>query len=622
MPTRPSSVPREVVIVSFVVVLLVVLLIYAPILKMGFRFVDDYTYLYWAGNTSLQQYLANTLDPRVQNINYRPLKRILLLVEYNIFRSRADYYHLMQNLIHTANSLLVLGIVWRFSKQWRVAFLSAIFFAGFPIASEAVFWISDEAPLATLFSLGALLSWVNYLQSKRGWSYWFAVGALVLALLSKESAIVIPIAFFLIDRLIVHDQVDLARFIRRYGLVTSIVLIYLAVQFTIQRQGTFTNEGGYFFGWHIFSNYVAYLAMLVFPWGVQRIFPNDVVFALLGLIFISIAILKRNAVLLCLIGCAILAIGPVVLASLGPGPRYLYLAMVPLAVLWALSINAIWIRWRLAPLKVILCFAFACLVISNGFHITNAALELTEVARQQRVPFRDIIRQHPEFSPETRLFLIEPPHNLSLMDIAGLFFLQYGKNVSVSGTFADGRLYTGGRVRAERARLSDYATAYVYYFDEMNHPIQVSVQKDAITYASPAPPHDFQVPIRLAGYEVTSTKIKKGEPLVLLLYWSATGKMDKDYTVFVHLMDANGQMITGDDSYPRNGKERTSEWRADRFTADAHVLSIQQDAPVGKNYRLEVGLYYLPTMQRVLIVNEEGVPFIDQVVIEPFEVVD
>jgi hypothetical protein len=394
----------------------------------------------------------------------------------------------------------------------------------------------------------------------------------------------------------------------------------LAIQFTIQRQGTFANEGGYFFGEHIFSNYAAYLAMLFFPWELQRPSSADAALGVLGLLFIGMAILKRNVVLVCLGLGALLAIGPVVLASLGPGPRYLYLATVPVTVLWALGIEAVWARWKSAPFLVMASIALACLVVFNGSQIADAASELSETSRQQRVPFRDIMRRHPEFPPDTRLFLIEPPHNLSMIDIAGMFFLQYGKNVSVGGTFADGRLYTGGRLRSERARLNDYLTAYVYYFDETNRPVEVPVQKDAITLASPELPHDFQMPIRLEGYEVTSTKIKRGEPLVLVLYWNAMGSMDKDYTVFVHLVDANGHMIVGDDSYPRNSKEKTSEWKAGRFTADAHVLPIPKEAPVDKNYRLEVGLYYLPTMQRVSIMNDNGMPITDHIVIEPIEV--
>jgi hypothetical protein len=623
---RSSQVPAltrpKMIGVGLFVLACVTWVVYSPTLKMGFRFVDDYTYLYWAGSMPLPQYLIHSLDPRVQNINYRPLKRILILIEYQVFHSEASNYHFVQNLIHLANTLLVLAIVWRLSKHWRIAFLSALFYAGIPIASEAVFWISDEAPLATLFSLGALLFWVGYLQSKERHLFSLAISAFVLALLSKESAIVIPIVFFLMDRLLIRDQVTLARLLQRYVWIAIIVLVYLVLQFTIQQRGTFTNEGGYFFGEHIISNYLSYLAMLVFPWSLPRSTFADVTFGALGVFFIGIALLKRNGLLVCLALGALLAIGPVVLASLGPGPRYLYLATVAVAVLWSLGIEALWTRWKSAFFLVTVSIALAGLVVINGFCIADAAAELSEISRQQRVPFRDIMQQHPAFPPDTRLFLIEPPHNLSMMDIAGMFFLRYGKNVSVGGTFADGRLYTGGRLHAERARLSDYTSAYVYYFDEMYRPIEVKVQKDMIARASPELPRDLQTPIRLEGYEVTSTKIKKGEPLALILYWRATGSPDRDYTVFVHFVDAEGQIVTGDDSYPRNGKERTSEWRVGRFTADAHVLSIPQEAAVDKNYRLQVGLYYLPTMQRVSILNADGVPITDHIVIEPFEVVE
>lgn len=162
---RPSSAApatSKVVGVGFVVLIILILFIYAPTQKMGFRFVDDYTYLYWAGTLSLPEYLAHSFDPRVQNLYYRPFKRTLVLFEYHLFHDNASAYHLVQNLIHSLNAIFVLGIVWQLVKRWRLAFLAALLYAIMPIACEAVFWIADGTPLATLFSLVALFFWQGW----------------------------------------------------------------------------------------------------------------------------------------------------------------------------------------------------------------------------------------------------------------------------------------------------------------------------------------------------------------------------------------------------------------------------------------------------------------------------
>ncbi len=63
-------------------------------------------------------------------------------------------------------------------------------------------------------------------------------------------------------------------------------------------------------------------------------------------------------------------------------------------------------------------------------------------------------------------------------------------------------------------------------------------------------------------------------------------------------------------------------WKADQFTANAHVLSIPSDIEAGNDYRLEVGLYYTPTMERLAIVDALGRAVADQMVIGTFNVVE
>lgn len=593
---------------------------YAPSLRSGFRFVDDYTYLYWAGTMSISQYLEHTWNPWMQVFNFRPLKRTLVLLEYNLFRSESSYYHLVQILIHSINALLVLEMIKRFSKRWRLAFLAALFFAGFPVVSEAVFWISDEAVLATCFSLLAVLFWITYLQNRKVWDAVFAISALLLAFLSKESSIIVPVVFFLIDRVLIAKQSSMAELVRRYAVIILITLVYLGIEYIIQRQGMFVVVGGYAFGLHVFTNYVAYLAMSLFPWGLPP-FDVNVVAVLCFLLFCLDIILKRDKVLGFLLIVFTLAIGPVVLSPQGAYGRYLYLAAAPLAILWGLAFESLLVRWNYGWVKLVTAGMIFCWLILNAVQVAETIAELSEVERQKRVPFADIMRQHRTFPPNTRLFLVEPPFDLATPELAGMFFLRYGTNVSVGSTYDDGRIYTGGILKSERANLQDYATSYVYYFDEMNHPVQVPTDRETVTQTNVALPCDFQVPIRLEGYEITSSMLKRNEPMVVILYWRATGQIEKNYTVFVHLVNADGKIVTSHDGYPRNGEEKTSLWRINQFTADAHVLFTPADAEIKEDYRLEVGLYHLPTLERLSVICGQEQKS-DHVRIFPFAIVE
>lgn len=70
------------------------------------------------------------------------------------------------------------------------------------------------------------------------------------------------------------------------------------------------------------------------------------------------------------------------------------------------------------------------------------------------------------------------------------------------------------------------------------------------------------------------------------LAWHALRAPDKDYTVFVHLVDAQGQTIAQADSQPQNNSYPTSFWDAGQVIEDSYVLN----APRGV-YRIEIGLY-------------------------------
>lgn len=367
-------------------------------------------------------------------------------------------------------------------------------------------------------------------------------------------------------------------------------------------------------------NLVDYLAMLALPWNLGA--PLHYIWLLIvSLVCVTIIILRRSVVLLIVGIFALLNIAPVLGSPVGFGTdaRYLYASAIGLAVILALPFELVWMHWRHNWYQVIAAAAFAGSVFVNGLGVAEAAATFTETARRQRVPFRDIVRQHPTFAKDTLLFFIAPPTFTPAL--SGMFFLQYGESIFVRGTYPDGIVWLGGRLRSETARLRDHNAAYVYYFDETGRPIEVKVDKEATTAHAPGLPLNFQVPIRLEGYEVTSSALKQGNVLVLLLYWRAMETIPKDYTVFIHLIKS-GEMVFGQDSQPQDGRAPTSSWKANELIVDGHVIPVTSDVPAGNNYRLEIGLYYLPTMERLGIVDATGRVIADTLVIEPFSVVE
>jgi len=76
----------------------------------------------------------------------------------------------------------------------------------------------------------------------------------------------------------------------------------------------------------------------------------------------------------------------------------------------------------------------------------------------------------------------------------------------------------------------------------------------------------------------------------------------------------------GYDSQPHGGQAPTSLWQAGALMIDSIAFPIATHIPNGTDYRLGIGLYDATTMERLLLVDEHGTPFADQVVIAPIRI--
>ena len=115
----------------------------------------------------------------------------------------------------------------------------------------------------------------------------------------------------------------------------------------------------------------------------------------------------------------------------------------------------------------------------------------------------------------------------------------------------------------------------------------------------------FADQIDLLGYSLSDHRLVPGGSLDLTLFWSPRGRPTQDYTVFVHLLDSDGQLRGQADSPPRFGKYPTSVWDAGELITDLHTLSLAPDLQAG-GYRLAIGLYHQETGQRIPMIDEDG----------------
>ena len=118
-------------------------------------------------------------------------------------------------------------------------------------------------------------------------------------------------------------------------------------------------------------------------------------------------------------------------------------------------------------------------------------------------------------------------------------------------------------------------------------------------------PKTFADQIELLGYNIRDQRLTPGQSLDITLVWSPAGRPLHDYTVFVHLLDSEGQLRGQVDSPPASGQYPTSVWDAGEFINDLHTLPLAPDLPAGE-YRLAIGLYDPDTGRRLQTLDTSG----------------
>ncbi len=112
---------------------------------------------------------------------------------------------------------------------------------------------------------------------------------------------------------------------------------------------------------------------------------------------------------------------------------------------------------------------------------------------------------------------------------------------------------------------------------------QVVASADVDLYA------DFGEQIALLGYDVNSLVVTPGDLVAVTLYWKAAQKLDINYQSFVHILRADGSLLTQSD-HLNPGEFPTRRWPTDKYVRDQHLLLIPVDTPPGE-YTVSAGLW-------------------------------
>ncbi len=100
----------------------------------------------------------------------------------------------------------------------------------------------------------------------------------------------------------------------------------------------------------------------------------------------------------------------------------------------------------------------------------------------------------------------------------------------------------------------------------------------------------------LSGYDIQPGDSPR--EFRLAIFWQGLALMDRDYTFFAHVVDAEGKIVTQSDHQPQAGRYPTSIWDAGEPVRDDFKLELPADAPIGR-YSVKIGWYDLQTGERL-----------------------
>jgi hypothetical protein len=129
----------------------------------------------------------------------------------------------------------------------------------------------------------------------------------------------------------------------------------------------------------------------------------------------------------------------------------------------------------------------------------------------------------------------------------------------------------------------------------------VYAQSAPLTSVTPGIPLDvtFGDQIKLIGADVRSSAAQPGGQSEILLYWQALKPIEKDYSTFAHLLDANDIIAAQRDMYPGQGLWPTSQLKPGDIIASRYVLNIPATAYAPDQLKWEVGVYDFAAQQRL-----------------------
>lgn len=540
--------------------------------------------------------------------------------------------------------------------DWWRAFISATLFLAFPFSYQAVPWVGSLSHI--LVTTLILLSVASYLQMRRSGSRLWAVPSLFFAILApfahENGLLIMP--FVVLVELTTPQRSNRSRRALRAALLWAVPwLIYLPIWLSLPRVETgrlFANnaEG-------ILQNSVYFLQGLFYPftglggWLRSQVELNDMVTVLLlsgfGAAFALLVQWRYRATRRSLLPWLWYLVGslPAVLFLVFEyvinGPRLLMVAGVGAAWLWT-DVALLLARGRPERVRfrrLRTAFAAALILALLFYNVTfirdrmelhvalgeglNQVLEATRVSNERDQ--RAVIVNFPSWFASRR-------HVFPLGHEGVLFWPDYVPAGILSavhtGNFGDIAFVRADAIRPDLEEVYYGLTGPAADWGRLvENPAEVWLTTYQNTDVELVPVGQ----LGLAAEEVDTNLLtlfrQDGATATLLtaaaaetedgvrvdLFWRVPRPLE-DATVFVHLLDEQGQLVAQADGEPLGGSYPLSQWQGINIVRDTRWIETE---PGVVPFAVRVGLYNRATGERLGARTPDGAQWLDDAVSVP-----
>jgi len=206
---------------------------------------------------------------------YRPFQMITYMIDFSLWGLSVKGYHFTNILLHIGASLCLYWLILVLFRDRLLSLLASVLFVAHPVHTEAVTYISGRSDmLCAVFFLLCIIFYIRSLDRDKANYYLLALVSYILAILSRESSIILP-AVLLLYHYLFKRKPDYNKLL----VILAATAFYIFLRFTLLSAMMPEVSGGYSFLQRLPGFFAAlsnYVRLLLAPFGLHMEYGQKV----------------------------------------------------------------------------------------------------------------------------------------------------------------------------------------------------------------------------------------------------------------------------------------------------------------------------------------------------------